>query len=126
MEPHRTKATVVERPCSPEIKNPSLSEPSFVDALVDPLGMFRNIGDVIQHPWFTHQEKRTILLSWVRDELVAEHAARQAASALLSHSRVDDVITALSHVRSSRGERVSLGRRETAPKRPGRTSERTH
>ena len=33
---------------------------------------------VVDHPWFSDQEKRTILPSWVRDELVKEQVARKA------------------------------------------------
>jgi hypothetical protein len=51
---------------------------------------------VVQHPWFTHQEKRAILLSWVRDELVAEQVACTAVPGGKSPTRVDVVIAALS------------------------------
>ena len=30
-------------------------------------------------PWFTDQEKRAVLLSWVRDELVIEQVVQKAA-----------------------------------------------
>ena len=40
-------------------------------------------------PWFSDQEKRTILLSWVRDELVKEQVA------VKPHSQIDAVIEAL-------------------------------
>ncbi|ACL57191.1 hypothetical protein [Methylobacterium nodulans] len=96
MELQRAEASVAERPFSPEIEAPGPSEPSFVDALVDPLGVFRSPEEVVQHPWFTHQEKRAILLSWVRDELVAEQVACKAVPGSPSHSRVDAVIAALS------------------------------
>ena len=38
------------------------SEPSFVDALVDPVSVFRTPQEVVDHPGFTDSEKRTILL----------------------------------------------------------------
>ena len=50
-------------------------EPSFVDALVHPHEVFGDPRQVVEHPRFSDQEKRTILLSWVRDELVKEQVA---------------------------------------------------
>ena len=80
---------------TPAIDMPGLSEPSFVEALVNPAGVFRDPEEVVHHPWFTHEEKRTILLSWVRDELVIEQVARQALPELRPESRIDAVIQAL-------------------------------
>jgi len=74
---------------TPAIDRPGPSEPSFVEALVNPAGVFRDPEEVVHHPWFTHEEKRTILLSWVRDELVIEQVARQALSELRPESRID-------------------------------------
>jgi hypothetical protein len=44
---------------------------------------------VVDHPWFSDQEKRTILPSWVRDELVKEQVARKALPELKPHSQID-------------------------------------
>lgn len=96
MELPRAEPFIVERPFLPEVENPGSSEPSFVNALVDPVSVFRSPEDVVQHPWFTHQEKRAILLSWVRDELVAEQVACTAVPGGKSPTRVDVVIAALS------------------------------
>lgn len=74
-----------------------LSCPSFLDALVDPAAAFRDPSEVVEHPRFTDDEKRTILLSWVRDELVIEQVAGKAAPDLGARSRIDTVIEALSH-----------------------------
>jgi hypothetical protein len=72
------------------IQNTGYSEPSFLDALSHPHNVFADPKQVIEHPMFSDQEKRTILLSWVRDELVKEQVA------VTSHSQIDAVIEALS------------------------------
>src|SRR5215210_1241074 len=79
----------------PAIDGPGASDQSFVEALVDPASVFRDPEEVVHHPWFTHQEKRTILLSWVRDELVLEQVASKALPELRPRSRIDAVIKAL-------------------------------
>jgi hypothetical protein len=73
------------------------SEASFVDALAHPACVFRHSHEVVHHPWFTDQEKRMVLLSWVRDELVAEQLACKAAPELELVARTDAVIEALAH-----------------------------
>jgi len=75
---------------------PAAPGPSFVEALVDPVNMFRHPASVVEHPWFTDEEKRTILLSWARDELVLEQVANKVAPDLHLKSRIDAVIEALS------------------------------
>ena len=52
--------------------------------------------EVVDHVWFSDQEKRTILLSWVRDELVKEQVAHKALPELKPHSQIDAVLAALS------------------------------
>ena len=71
----------------------AVSEPSFVEALVDPASVFHHPQEVVQHPWFTDQEKRAVLLY----ELVAEQLACAAAPELELASRIDAVIEALAH-----------------------------
>jgi hypothetical protein len=67
---------------------------SFVDALVDPAGTFREPQDVARHPSLRDEEKRTILLSWGRNEFVIEAAGRSwPESAPLS--RIEAVLAAL-------------------------------
>ena len=80
---------------TPAIDGPGASERSFVEALVDPASVFQDPEEVVHHPWFTHEEKRTILLSWVRDELVLEQVASKALPELRPRSRIDAVIKAL-------------------------------
>jgi len=80
---------------TPAIDMPGVAKPSFVEALVNPASVFQDPGEVGHHPWFTHEEKRTILLSWVRDELVLEQLASQALPELRPKSRIDAVIAAL-------------------------------
>src|SRR3954453_13495747 len=74
-----------------------VSEPSFVEALVNPTSVFRHPQEVAHHPWFTDQEKRAVLLSWVRDELVIEQMVQKAAPELELASRVDAVVEVLAH-----------------------------
>ena len=71
-------------------RNDARTEPSFVDALAHPHEVFADPRQVAEHPRFSDQEKRTILLSWVRDELVKEQVA------VKPHSQIDAVIEALS------------------------------
>ncbi|HEX2135628.1 MAG TPA: hypothetical protein VHG30_06925 [Microvirga sp.] len=70
--------------------------PSFVDALVDPGSVFRDPAEVVEHPFLTDQEKRTILLSWARDELAIEQVASKSLPELRPRSRIDALIEALS------------------------------
>ena len=60
-----------------QVTSPGISEPSFVDALIDPVNIFVSPQEVVDHPWFSDEEKRTILLSWARDELVIEQIASE-------------------------------------------------
>jgi hypothetical protein len=75
--------------------SPGVSEPSFVEALVDPVNVFANPQEVVDHPWFSDEEKRTILLSWARDELVIEQVASRMMPDLRVKSRIDAVVAAL-------------------------------
>jgi len=73
----------------------AMTGPSFTEALVDPGGVFREPVDVAEHPGFTHEEKRTILVSWARDELVIEQVAKKSLPELRPRSRIDTVLEAL-------------------------------
>jgi len=75
----------------------SLSGSSFLEVLVDPPGVFQDPHQVVGHPKFSHEEKRIILLSWIRDELIIEQVAKKALPDLQPQSRIDAVIKALSH-----------------------------
>ena len=74
-----------------------ISETSFVEALAHPACVFRHPEEVVHHLWFTDQEKRMVLLSWMRDELVAEQLACKAAPELELVARTDAVVEALAH-----------------------------
>ena len=74
---------------------PAAMTPSYVEALVDPGGVFRPPNEVAEHPWFIREEKRTVLLSWVRDELVPEQMANQSLPELKPRSQIDAVIETL-------------------------------
>ncbi len=78
-----------------QVTSPGVSEPSFVEALVDPVNIFGHPREVVEHPWFSDEEKRTILLSWARDELVIEQVAGKVMPDLQVKSRIDAVIEAL-------------------------------
>jgi len=80
---------------NPDTDARGTSEASFVEALAHPACVFRHPHEVVHHPWFTDQEKRVVLLSWVRDELVAEQLACKAAPELELVARTDAVIEAL-------------------------------
>lgn len=79
----------------PAVAPPSSMPLSYTEALVDPGGVFQHPADVVEHPWFTREEKRTVLLSWARDELVLEHMANRSLPELKPRSRIDAVIEAL-------------------------------
>jgi hypothetical protein len=85
---------VLERSVA-RVRAENASEPSFVEALVDPVNVFDHPHEVVEHPGFTHEEKRTILLSWARDELVAEQVTSRLAPELGIRSRIDAVVEAL-------------------------------
>ena len=74
---------------------PPLRPSSYTEALVDPGGVFRHPAEVVGHPWFTREEKRTVLLSWARDELVLEQVASRALPELKPRSRIAAVIDVL-------------------------------
>ena len=87
-------------PCVARAFTPTMDEAgtmtsSYTEALVDPGGVFQDPADVIGHPCFTREEKRTILLSWARDELVLEQVANRTMPELKPRSRIDLVIAAL-------------------------------
>ena len=81
----------------PGAGTPGVSEPSFVEALVNPTSVFRHPQEVAHHPWFTDQEKRAVLLSWARDELTAEQLASKTGPELELTSRIDAVVEVLAH-----------------------------
>jgi hypothetical protein len=72
------------------------SGPTFLEALIDPINVFRDPRQVVEHPWFTDKEKRTILLFWARDEFLVEQIASKVSSELAPQSRMDAVLQALS------------------------------
>jgi len=94
METIETKRDTSAVPAS-QIASPGVPGPSFVEALVDPVNVFLSPQEVVDHPWFSTEEKRTILLSWARDELVIEQVAGRVMPDLQVKSRIDAVIEAL-------------------------------
>jgi len=94
MEQIRTK-TNTEQARLETFDSLEASQPSFLEALIDPVNVFHAPDEVVVHPWFTDEEKRTILLSWARDELVIEQVASRVMPDLKLKSRIDAVIEAL-------------------------------
>ena len=90
-----TRTTALLLAANPGTDARGVSEVSFVDALAHPACVFHHPEEVVHHPWFTDQEKRMVLLSWVRDELVAEQLACKVAPELELMARTDAVIEAL-------------------------------
>jgi len=86
-----------------------VSEPAFVEALIDPVNVFRDPSEVLEHPWFTDEEKKAVLMSWARDELVVEQVASNVMPEPRPKWRIDAVIEALS--RSTPPPRASTSRR---------------
>jgi hypothetical protein len=84
----------LKRPVN-SIRAGNAAEPSFVEALVDPVNVFDHPREVVEHPGFMQEEKRTVLLSWARDELVAEQVTSRLAPELGIRSRIDAVVEAL-------------------------------
>jgi hypothetical protein len=79
----------------PGFGDDSASEPSFVEALIDPVNIFAHPRQVLDHPRFTDEEKRTVLLSWARDALVVEQVTSRLAPELRIRSRIDAVLAVL-------------------------------
>jgi hypothetical protein len=108
---HRDDATFgVERhPVVVDV--PGASERSFVQALIAPGSVFGHPGEIVHHPWFTDEEKRAVLASWARDELVIEHTAQNLRPEKGPVSRMDSVIQALARFdASAAGEYLSAAR----------------
>ena len=101
MDQVNTEILTTIQPIAPSAAERPDSVPSFGEALVDPASVFRDPAEVVEHPWFTDQEKRTILLSWARDELAIEQLAGKALPELRPKSRIDALIEALSRFDSS-------------------------
>jgi hypothetical protein len=89
-----TTQNTLEHPAA-RVRAENAAEPSFVEALVDPVNVFDHPRQVMDHQGLTHEEKRTILLSWARDELVAEQVTSRLAPELGIRSRIDAVVEAL-------------------------------
>jgi len=83
-------------PFGPAVVSSCAPVPSLTDALVDPAGVFEDPAAVVEHPWFSDEEKRTILISWARDELLLEQMAQGALPELRCRSRIEAVLEALS------------------------------
>ncbi len=115
MEQIPSNSAIGQRP--PGVDREGYVLPIFVDALIDPGNVFAHPREVVDHPWPGSEEKRTILLSWARDELVAEQVAARVAPELRVRSRIDAVVEALSHFDAlAAGEYLSA----TAAMRTGR------
>jgi len=89
-----TNKEFLRDPFGPFLSGESNGEFSFIDALVDPAGTFRDPQQVARHDGLSYEEKRAILTSWARNEFVIEAAARSWPE-LKPQSRVDAVLDTL-------------------------------
>jgi len=89
---------------------PGVSEPSFVQALLTPGRVFDDPREVVQHPWFTHEEKRAVLTSKARDELAVEHGAKHIRPESRPEPRAVAVIDALARFDAAAASEVSFSR----------------
>ncbi|PVE24793.1 hypothetical protein DC522_09270 [Microvirga sp. KLBC 81] len=75
-----------------------LPVPSLADALADPRSAFRHPAEVVSHPLLSRHEKRTILISWARDEILLEQVANGGLPELKPKSQIDAVTAALRRI----------------------------
>lgn len=74
---------------------PAATPAAFLDALIDPAASFTSPAEVVAHPGFTPEQKRTILLAWVNDALALEEAGAQDLTDFAPVSHLDELIGAL-------------------------------
>jgi hypothetical protein len=103
-----------------------IAPPSFAEALVDPGRVFQDPAEVVEHPCFTPEERRVVLLSWVRDELLLEQVAHGILPELRPASRIDAVIEALSRFdpRAAAEYRLAMASIRSRHRRPHTSSMR--
>ena len=116
-----------ERPTAP-IDLPGASELSFVQGLLTPGHVFDDPREIVQHPWFTDEEKRSILTSWARVQLMVEQRAQSRGPKLQPELGTDVVLEALARFdASAAGEYLSAVRTLRARRaRPPRDRVPTH
>lgn len=68
---------------------------AFLDALIEPAAAFSSPAEVVEHPAFSAQQKRTILLAWANDALALEQAGVQDLTEFAPVSHLDALIAAL-------------------------------
>ena len=108
-----------------QVEVPGFSEPSFVEALISPAAHFRHPHEVVAHPWFSDEERRAVLNSWVRDDLVIESVALNVMPEATPTSRIDAVIEALGGFDpAAAGEYLSAVATVRRPRAPSRTPAR--
>ncbi|WP_150117403.1 hypothetical protein [Microvirga vignae] len=83
---------------SPSATSSCFSIPSLADALADPRSAFQHPAEVVTHPLLSRREKRTILISWARDEIMLERVANGILPELKPKSQIDAVIAALRRI----------------------------
>lgn len=72
--------------------------PPLAETLVDPRSAFRHPAEVVTHPLLSREEKRTILISWIRDEIMLEHMASHVLPELKPASQIEAVMRALQDI----------------------------
>jgi hypothetical protein len=95
-------------------------------ALIDPGEVFARPGEVLDDPALTDSEKRAVLVSWARDELVIEQVVTRVMRELGVRSRIDAVVDALAaldpsvadtYATAARAMRTGAGRSRTSCRR---------
>ena len=92
----------------------------------DPGEVFVRPSEVLDDPALTEAEKRAVLLSWARDELVVEQVVARVMRELGVRSRLDAVVDALAaldpsvadtYATAARAMRTGAGRSRTSCRR---------
>jgi len=83
----------------------------LVQALIDPGEVFARPSDVLDDPTLTDAEKRAVLLSWARDELVIEQVVMRVMRELGVRSRITAVVDALAELDPTAGDTYAAAAR---------------
>lgn len=104
----------------PQARSSGPSRPSLAEMLADPRSAFWHPAEVVAHPLLSQEEKRTILISWARDEITLEHMAGGVLPELKPALQIDAVVEALREIdphAAAEYHAVANGTRARAPKR---------
>jgi hypothetical protein len=80
------------------MKKASVTRASLAEALANPAAFYATPRDLVSDPDLWPDEKRALLLSWVRDALAIEHLAKGGFAEIANESRADAVLDALAQI----------------------------